>query len=396
MYSKEINVTAIDAETGKLIARFSGPATMLPNRIEPGMELVIENNDWRVVQANPSTAEQFIRMGTLDLLLQKVENPQIGKSQTGRQQIHVALVDADTNMIFGQMLSFADEMPPVFEANQISLNLEGAPWEVIKAIPPTAAEYTKSGRITLVLKKITHMPLDKVLASLPTICETIPDVQPINIEKDTSYMAGVDQSILSKEERAAGENVFIRPVTQEPMGNIFRIHEDYWRQIEFIGTGYEEAIKAERADIRAIFQNHSVQNNGVWGFKKVHIRSRINNPVRHMFAYKTLLSLLPKGSHLYRGIGFGGPGSQEADGLIENGFAIQVGPVVIFGQHDGTTVKVMCLYDFGEPTIPSETVASFLNEVMNSGKIYLVDWVKEFVLLPKLDNLQNYLQNHFY
>jgi len=242
MNSKAINVTITDAETGNMFARFTSPANRLPDLIEPGMELVIENNDWRVVQANPRTAEQFIKMGSLNLLLQKVEKPQIEKSQMGRQQIQVYLADANTNEIFGQMLSFADEMPPVFEPNQISLNLEGAPWEVIKAIPPTAAEYTKSGRITLVLKKITHMPLDKVLASLPTICETIPDVQPIDIEKDTSYMAGVDQSILSKEERTAGENVFIRPVTQEPMGNIFRIHEDYWRQIEFIGIGHEEAI----------------------------------------------------------------------------------------------------------------------------------------------------------
>lgn len=396
MNSKEIKVTATDAETGNLIARFVGPASLLPNIIKPGMELVIENNDWQVVQANPSTAEQFIKMGTLNLLLQKTEKPQIEKGQTGRQQIHVTLVDANTNMVFGQMLSFADEMPPVFEPNQTALHLEGAPWEVLQALPATANEYIRSGRITLVLKKITHMPLNKVLASLPTICETIPTVQPINKGKDDSYLPVVHEATVPKRKDASEDTVFVRPVTQLPEGNIFRIHEDYWRQIEFIGIGHEEAIKAERAEIKAIYTDHSVKNNGVWGFEKVHIRNRIHNPIRQIFAYETLLSLLPKGSHQYSGIGFGGPGSQEADGLIENGFAIQVGPVVIFGQHDGTTIKVLCLYDFGEPTIPSKTVASFLSQVMNSGKVYLVDWVKEFVLLPKSVNLQNYLQNHFY
>ncbi len=392
MNTKEIQVIATDVETGKVIAYWVTPANGLPESIEEGLELSIKDDDWQVVKATPNTSAQYIEKGAVKLILRKID-----RNSKTRTQIHVTLVDADTDNVFGQMMSYADEMPQVIEPHETTLNLEGIPWVIVKAEPSTANEYIKAGRLTVTLKKITHTSPNNILASLPTLCESIPEVQPINRERDTSYLPVAAHPASNPSEKTRQDDVtVVRPINAQPEGNIYRIHEDYWRQIELISGGYEKDIEAEMDEIRIIYQDYSVENKGIFGFRKIHMRKRIQEPIKKPIKLDTVLSLLPEGSHQYDGIGYGGIGSMEADGLIEDGFAFQVGPVVIYGQYDDTAVKVICIHDAGNKTIPSQEITNFLSQVMVLGDFYLVDWIKGTVLTSDIISIQDYLNQYFY
>ncbi len=62
----------IDASTGKAIGQADIPGETLPSSFALETTMHIEDEDWRVVKAEPMTAEEFFQTGKLVLTLQKV------------------------------------------------------------------------------------------------------------------------------------------------------------------------------------------------------------------------------------------------------------------------------------------------------------------------------------
>jgi hypothetical protein len=307
-------------------------------------------------------------------------------------QIQITLVDADSGRAFGEMNSPLDKMPPVFEPGKTTLNLEGAMWVVVRAEPATADGYTQTGRVTVTLEKVKSLSPKGILYTLPTICDTVPAVKSVNQgPKDALPVV-----TLSPEREAQMMPGTIRPKTARPNGDIFRIHEDYWRQIEFVSPGFREDVAAEMNDIEAIFRDHGDDNRSIRAFTEIHIRSRIPAPIARPFQYDSLASMLPRGSHAYAGIGFGGPASMEADGLIENGFAFQVGPVTVYGLRRSGLVSTLCLHDYGETSISDQAVAAFLEGIMVANDLALVDWCQRVIFPPNAAHLRDYVEQIFY
>ncbi len=98
-------------------------------------------------------------------------------------QIHVIFVDAETGKILGKNFSPSDQMPKIFEPQKTTLNLAGTLWVLVKAEPSTADEYIRTGEVTISLEKVKHLPAQSILYSLPTICDTVPKVRPINKDR---------------------------------------------------------------------------------------------------------------------------------------------------------------------------------------------------------------------
>ena len=98
-------------------------------------------------------------------------------------QIHVIFVDAETGKTLGENFSPSDQMPKIFEPQKTTLNLAGTLWVLVKAEPSTADEYIRRGEVTISLEKVKHLPAQSILYSLPTICDTVPKVRPVNKDR---------------------------------------------------------------------------------------------------------------------------------------------------------------------------------------------------------------------
>jgi hypothetical protein len=77
----QIHVLFVEADTGNMIADALIPADQLPESFEGEVILPLREAHWKVIEADPLKAEDFIRAGKLVLVVQKVhpevlpENP---------------------------------------------------------------------------------------------------------------------------------------------------------------------------------------------------------------------------------------------------------------------------------------------------------------------------------
>lgn len=154
------------------------------------------------------------------------------------KKIRVELVDSSQKSVITISKRLPSELPDKFERGMI-LEIMGEEWSVVGADPIEKSEIIRTGRLRIELAKISYDNPKDTLFSLPTISD-----DPGGLEGETG-----------------------------PEGN-FIIHEDDWRQLEFVSTIYERSTAEEFEDIRIIYMNHRV---GI-GFKKLHVRNRIPHP----------------------------------------------------------------------------------------------------------------------
>src|SRR6185369_10925568 len=89
--------------------------------------------------------------------------------------IHVVLRDSATGQSITTADMRAEDLPQTFERDT-TLHLGDDDWHVVKAEPPTAAEFTRTGALTITLSKVTRIAPQDILYSLPTICDVVPSV----------------------------------------------------------------------------------------------------------------------------------------------------------------------------------------------------------------------------
>lgn len=118
-----------------------------------------------------------------------------------------------------------DMLPQSFE-QETTMHIKDEDWTVIKAEPMTAEEFSQTGKLVLTLQKVVKVPVKNIIFTLPTICDVIPPVLPDSTRQGQ---------------------------------NILELHEDDWRQIEFISVSYRSAIDFELAKIKSVYQDASVK-----------------------------------------------------------------------------------------------------------------------------------------
>lgn len=202
--------------------------------------------------------------------------------------IHVVFVDAATRQPVGESDLPADQLPESF-AVETTLHLGGDDWQIEHAEPVTRAEAAQAGQLRLVIRQIERVDPKDILFSLPTI-----------------------------------ENAL--PPTQDGGGNVLRMREDDWRQVELIAAELEPEVAAELAAIRQI---HAERQGA--GFPRLHVRARIPEPLAG-----TALALDTVARGPRRPLGFDG-----AEGIVIGGFAFDAGDGTIYGREDGGRVTVL-------------------------------------------------------
>jgi hypothetical protein len=265
--------------------------------------------------------------------------------------IQVTFIDTATGKPFATVTLPADHLPQSFEA-ETTFHLGDEDWSVVKADPMTAEEFIQTGKLTITLSKLFSIDPKKILYTLPTICDAIPAI-------------------------AEGSTKLRK--------RVFELHEDDWRQREFISVDHRDAIEAEFASIDRIFREESIDTGSFLAFRTLHVRSLIQAPINTQISLAQIAAGLLTGSEAYEGIAY----EREA-GLIQGGFAWQPGPHTLYGQQQEGFVTTLGLrINTGAATI-SQDFITFLASLMAAQRLYLVDWCNTILVSAEAETLHQY------
>ncbi|WP_326796816.1 hypothetical protein OG946_16260 [Streptomyces sp. NBC_01808] len=250
------------------------------------------------------------------------------------ESVRVVFVDAETEAEFARTELAPGQLPDSFE-HETRLDLGGEPWAVVRAEPPTAAQFLRSGSLVLTLRRIQPVDPQELTYSLPTIFDPLPPAE---------------------DSTGPGEH--------------FVIHEDGWRQAEMVSRQLAGQAEAEMRAIREIFRQHSrvigEDASSVRVFDRIHLRRTPTAPISTEVSLRRLSELLPGGGRPYAGVRF-----RDAPGRVVDSFAIASDPLVVYGQAQGDRVTTLCLVP--SPDAAAESAAG-LAQAMREFDLLLADW----------------------
>jgi hypothetical protein len=168
--------------------------------------------------------------------------------------------------------------------------------------------------------------------------------------------------------------------TTPPGPDVFMIHEDDWRQVEFVSTDFEKDIDAEFADIH----NVRVNERKPGGYTDLFVRERITDPV-HNLTLKNVQELIPPVKQ------FSAVGFQRERGTVPHSFAWAVdGSLAVWGlTDDGGNVTQLCLV--GAPQKEhAAAISAALSKLTLRYDLYLVDWCKEARVHGDVQDFEKY------
>ncbi len=250
-----------------------------------------------------------------------------------KKTIRVTILDADSNELIGNSDQPIDTLPDTF-AIETNMSIRDVDYLVVDAQPQRKEEFEKSGELTLKLRKIAYVNPNDVLMTLPTISDALPPL-------------GAD------------------PL---PMEGYFNMHEDDWRQVEFISRSQLVNVEKELDGVRNIYENHSVPFEGAsfGAFKKLHQRKLITQPIpANTISWEELKNVL---GGTVESLSFSTSGGKPY-AFVTNGFAVRNGESVFYGNIDGGNVITLGVYRPEESAALCETLKQRYD-------VMLVDWVR--------------------
>lgn len=216
-----------------------------------------------------------------------------------------------------------EQLPDTFEL-ETDFEIEQQHWKVVQANPQNKEEFSKTGKLRIVLDKIQMIDPRELLFSLPTINDEIPATENVSID------------------------------------NLFTIHEDDWRQSEFISKKYNSEIKQELSAIVEIYEKHRA---GI-GFDKIHIRKSIISPLIDknikIDEFNRKLNITKRSD----GVGLRGGGK------VKNSFAFQIAEgTTFYGQTENGLITVLCVRS-------DENSVQLIKQIAEHYEIVFVDWCR--------------------
>jgi hypothetical protein len=250
------------------------------------------------------------------------------------RKVRVRFLPADGGPPIGEATFAPEQLPESFEA-RTTLELGGQSWEVVKADPVTRAEYSKTRRLTIVMRKIevSRVPVGDILYSLPTICDGLPGI-------------------------AAGSSKLGK--------NVLALHEDDWRQFEFVSTKLRTVVDEQLGHIRRILDSRTGP-----GFKEIHVRSELTSPLIDCHVARAVLERAFPDARAFDGIAF-----NDAAGVVANGFAIDTGDVTVYGVVDDGLVTTLALQR------PKGGLPGAIAALSKEHGLLLVDWCSAKIVDP--------------
>lgn len=264
-------------------------------------------------------------------------------------KISVEFVEYETGVLVGRTDAPLNTLPASFEA-ATTLNLNEADWSVERAEPMTAEEFQRSGKLKLWLRRIHIGRIDpkEILLSLPTICEWLAEIAPGSTKLGKS---------------------------------VLELHEDDWRQVEFVSLQYQTEIESELVAIARIYHE---ERKGP-GFQNLQVRSAIEFPLADTSITTHELQAVLRTDAL-DGVAYAG-----VAGLVEGGFALPLSTTAcLYGVENNGAMTVLGLQCSEHPALNAER-AQALAAWAQSYNLCLVDWCRALQLRPHQSDFVEYL-----
>lgn len=241
------------------------------------------------------------------------------------KKVKVTFIDNANDETLGISKMLSDQLPDSFE-KPTTLQFQDKEWHVIKADPVNKQEFMITKKLTLHLAEVGFLDPENVLYTVPTISNELPAMVDIKL---------FDEFVIE-------------------------LHEDDWRQIEFLPVDILPAVQDEMAAVEAIlFPEDETERS--FGFKSIHVRSKIGS--RHLsipFAdFCASVNIEAKGAIALSGY----------PGFVENGGSIRSGNYTYYGTLEGDIIKELCLVQF-------ESVGDEFAIVADRFKLMLVSWCR--------------------
>jgi len=219
----------------------------------------------------------------------------------------------------------ADQLPETF-SGPTTLHILGDDWNVEEAVPENSIDFVRTKSLVLKMRKVEFMDPHDMWFSLPTISNEFPRI--VAAAKQTEYD--------------------------------IQIHEDDYRQNEFLNAGALPLVEQEFVKIRDIWEKHSKKSDDYTLFKNCHARDIIGVPdLKISFdELKTLLNCGSVGQVLINA------------GMLDNGFAIATKDTSYFGVVENDVVTELCISQWNENTINE------IREIVKTFNLLFVNWTR--------------------
>ena len=238
-------------------------------------------------------------------------------------KIKVQFFDSSNGNIIGVSEMPPEQLPETFEI-QTTMHLNAEDWSIEEAIPAHSKDFLESKNLTLKMRKVEKINPNDFWFTTPTISNEFPQTEPKTHESDFD----ID------------------------------IHEDDYRQKEFLNTNSLPRIEEEFKAIKEIWTNHSKKNDEYTLFKNCHARKTIGLANLSM-DYNELQTLLNSNSI----------GQVIINGeVLSNGFGLKTENTTYFGTLNDGKVVEFCIAQWNEKTT---------NEILKINKkfnLLFVDW----------------------
>jgi len=229
----------------------------------------------------------------------------------GSDKIRVQFIDNSTGVTLGISEMMSDQLPEAFSV-PTTMHIQEKEWTVDEAIPENSTDFIKTKKLVLKLRKIEKINLQDALFTLPTISNEIPQT--------------TDRSLYNDFEVS--------------------IHEDDWRQNEFLKTSSFPLIDIEILKIKEIWRNESKKvDDKFTAFKSCHVRSTIGEPALSVDfdELRNLLNCNKIGSLKINSV------------FVQNSFSLQTPNTTYYGTLSGKTLEQLCIAKWNENTISEVT-----------------------------------------
>jgi hypothetical protein len=246
------------------------------------------------------------------------------------RNVKVILIDDATGSTFATTEMPPADLPETFEI-ATTLHLGAADWSVVNAAPATRREYSKSGRLTLRLRRVVKVDPSKVLFSLPSICDRIPPVGDGTLSGDECILA-----------------------------------EDDWRQFELVSRQFAAETDEEIEAIRRIHERERAEV----GWRNLHVRRRPDPPIRGALTLKDVDRAFGGGIK-FQGITYRGARSP-----IVSGYSFRAADGLhCYGTEEGGRVTVLGFVE-ETPASPPVGSADAVAEIARAFDLELVQWCR--------------------
>jgi hypothetical protein len=216
----------------------------------------------------------------------------------------------------------------------------------------TAQEFRQTGTLRIELREVEYAMVDpsELLYSLPSISNELPPI-------------------------AEGSTKLGR--------NVLELHEDDWRQVEFVALAHQPAIATAFAAIERIYTEHRKDS----GFDELHIRNEVPAPLEGTsLTVAGLRGAVGETVTWLDGVSFHG-----VAGRVEGSFAVKLpsGPALYGLQREGR-ISVLGLHHT-KASAAIEGDARLLAALAAKHQLCLVDWCRVEQLPPSAERLQAWL-----